>query len=528
MAFLTLLQDSIRKFWNQTALSDYKGDDFTYEDIAIIVRHYHKIFKENGIKRGDRISICGPNCARWGIAYLSAVTYGAVAVPILNDFMIDQVQNIVNHSESRLLFAAQNIRGKLDVEQIPLVKKVLHIEDIHALKDETMQPEEVVYQPEDGPDALATLNYTSGTTGFSKGVMLPYRCCYSNWQFHRRVYRRVMKPNAELLTVLPMAHMYGLTCSFVAPFIQGCHNTFLTRVPSPAIINQAFVELKPVLLISVPLVIEKYVKYKIEPDISSLKKLHYIHYPIVGPIFKYLVRRRAIKYFGGNMTEVLVGGSAINKSVEEFLKNINFPLAVGYGATETGPMITYENHKKIRKGSCGRAVVNMEVKIDSPKPHEVAGEILTRGKNVMLGYYKNPSATAEAIDEEGWYHTGDLGIIDKDGFVYIMGRKKNMILGTNGQNIYPEEIEDRLNNMDYVAESIIVQRDERLVALIYPNYEAAYANGLNDEQIMEQMHTNRKELNATLPNYSQIARVELMDQEFEKTAKRSIKRFLYK
>lgn len=528
MEFITLLQDSIRKHWTHTALSDYKGDDFTYAEIAVIIRHYHEMFRQKGIKRGDRISICGPNSARWGIAYLSAVTYGAVAVPILNDFMIEQVQNIVNHSESRLLFAGPNIRAKLDVQQIPQVLAVLPIEDICVLKDQSMQPDEVQYTPEDSPEALATLNYTSGTTGFSKGVMLPYRCCYSNWQFHRRVFRRVMKPQAEILTVLPMAHMYGLTCSFVAPFIQGCHNTFLTRMPSPAIINQAFMELKPVILISVPLVVEKYVKYKIEPDISSLKRLRYIHYPVVGRIFRFFTRRRAMRYFGGRMTEVLVGGSAINKSVEEFLKNINFPLAVGYGATETGPMITYENHKKIRNGSCGRAVMNMEVKIDSPEPRKTAGEILTRGKNVMLGYYKNPEATAEAIDPEGWYHTGDLGIMDKDGFVYIMGRKKNMILGTNGQNIYPEEIEDRLNNMDYVAESIIVQREERLVALIYPNYELAYANGLNDEQIMAQMHANRKELNATLPNYSQIARVELMDQEFEKTAKRSIKRFLYK
>ncbi|MBO6012947.1 MAG: AMP-binding protein, partial [Bacteroidales bacterium] len=388
MEFITLLQDSIRKHWAHTALSDYKGDDFTYAEIAVIIRHYHEMFRQKGIKRGDRISICGPNSARWGIAYLAAVTYGAVAVPILNDFMIEQVQNIVNHSESRLLFAGPNIRAKLDVQQIPQVLAVLPIEDICVLKDQSMQPDEVQYTPEDSPEALATLNYTSGTTGFSKGVMLPYRALWGNLNFCLKRLGNYVKPGASMLDILPMAHMYGLSIEFIFGFCNGCHLFFLNRLPSPTLIAKAFVEVKPKLVITVPLIIEKIIRKKVFPVIQTPRMRMLLSMPVISKKVKERICQQVYQAFGGEAYEVIVGGAALSKEVEHFLMSIGFPITVGYGATECAPLISYSDYHTFAAGSCGRAIDNMEVKILSSDPQNIPGEIVTRGVNVMLGYYK--------------------------------------------------------------------------------------------------------------------------------------------
>ena len=473
-------------------------------------------------------------------------TYGAVAVPILHEFKADNVHHIVNHSEARLLFVGDVVWEGLNEAAMPALEGIILMTDFTLLVCRSKQLEyarehlnemfgkkfprnfrrEHISYRRDNPEELAVINYTSGTTSFSKGVMLPYRVLWSNTQFAFEV----LKLNAgdRIVSMLPMAHMYGLAFEFLYEFSCGAHIYFLTRMPSPKIIFQAFAEVKPNIIIAVPLIIEKIIKKNVLPKLETFKMKVLLKVPIINDKIKATVREQMIKGFGGNFYEVIVGGAAFNQEVEKLLKSIDFPYTVGYGMTECGPIICYEDWQRFKPGSCGKAAPRMEVRIDSPDPQHVVGEILTRGDNVMLGYYKNPEATAQVLDTDGWLHTGDLGIIDEEGNVTIKGRSKNLLLGPSGQNIYPEEIEDQLNNLPYVAESIVIQQeDHKLMALIYPDFEVAYAQGLKDEEIEKVMEENRIALNQDLPAYSQIARIKIYPEEFEKTPKKSIKRFLY-
>lgn len=524
---ITTLQDTIRNHWNAFAFSDYKGDDFTYSDVANIIFSEHSRYEKLGIRRGDKIAIYGPNSSRWAIAYLSVMTYGAVPVPILNDFTAEQAQNIINHSESRIVYTIKNKGSELMRSAMPNILDVVRIEKLAVVPEITVSINDVTFQPESSSEDVAMINYTSGTTGFSKGVMIPYRALDSNLEFAEKAFGKVLKANSCILSLLPMAHMYGMLVEFLYQFVKGTHVYFLTRLPSPSILVRAFAEINPRLVIAVPLLIEKLVKQKIKPDLEASGLLRARRWPIVGIFFSKLAHRRAKKFFGNNLYEVMTGGAALNSYTEDFLKLIHFPIAVGYGATECAPMISFSDWKSLKSGSCGRAVPNMEIRIDSPDPQHTVGEILARGTNTMIGYNKNELATREVLDADGWYHTGDLGVMDRAGNLYIKGRKKNMLLGPSGQNIYPEGLENTLNNMQLVIESIIVQRDNKLVALIYPAYEEAYDQNLNDKQILAQMKRNIAELNKHSASYEQISDVELMDKEFEKTPKKSIKRYLY-
>lgn len=543
--FIAYIEKSIKKNWDLDALTDYKGATLQYKDVARKIEKLHIIFEESGIKKGDKIALCGRNSSHWGVAFLATLTYGAVAVPILHEFKADNVHNIVNHSEARLLFAGDIVWENLNEAAMPLLEGVILINDFTLLVSRSekltharehlnelfgqkypknFRTEHIAYY-KDQPEELAVINYTSGTTSYSKGVMLPYRSLWSNTKFAFEVLE--LKAGDKLVSMLPMAHMYGLAFEFIYEFSAGCHIYFLTRMPSPKIIFQAFAEVKPNLVIAVPLIIEKIIKKNVLPKLESPTMKLLLKVPIINDKIKATVKEQVINAFGGNFVEVIVGGAAFNHEVEQFLRMIEFPYTVGYGMTECGPIICYEGWSRFKEGSCGKAVPRMEVKILSPDPKTIVGEIVCRGMNVMLGYYKNEEATKQAIDEDGWLHTGDLGIIDSEGNITIKGRSKNMLLGASGQNIYPEEIEDKLNNMPYVAESIIVQQNEKLVGLVYPDFDDAFANGLTNSDIEKVMETNRMELNASLPAYSQIAKMKIYPEEFEKTPKKSIKRFLY-
>jgi len=547
------IQQSIVTHWTQPVLTDFKAESYTYADVAQHITKLHILFKETGIQRGDRIALCGTNSSRWGITFLAVVSYGAVVVPILPDFLSEQIHHIVNHSESRLLFLTDPILKRLEPEQMTTLIGILRIADYSVaysasgssqqgknLSDvvehldaswqeaypQGFTPEKVQFQPEDSPNDMMMINYTSGTTGFSKGVMLPYRSFDSNYEFAlKELGQRTL--GCSILSMLPMAHMYGLMFEFLFEFLNGCHTYFLTQMPTPQVVALALQTVKPRILVAVPLIIEKIVKKKIMKKVMASKAYKLMQWPIVGYFVKRMVRKQVLQAFGGNMYECIVGGAALNQEVESFLHSFDFPLTVGYGATECAPIITFADWRSFAPGSCGRAVVNMEVKIDSSNPQTTPGEILARGKNVMLGYYKNPEITAETIDADGWYHTGDLGIIDAKGNLFIKGRKKNMLLGPNGQNIYPEEIEDKLNSMLMVSESLVVQRDNRLEALIHPDYEEARELHLTDENISNIMQLNQKDLNEVLPAYEHIQAYHIQKEEFEKTPKRSIKRYLY-
>lgn len=545
-SFIAFVEESIKKHWNLDALTDYKGATLQYKDVARKIEKLHILLAESGIKPGDKVAVCGRNSSHWGVVFLAILTYGAVAVPILHEFKADNIHNIVNHSESRLLFVGDVVWESLNEAEMPLLEGIILMTDFTLLVCRSKQLEyarehlnelfgkkfprnfrrEHVSYRRDNPEELAVINYTSGTTSFSKGVMLPYRSLWANTQFAFDVL--TLKPGDRIVSMLPMAHMYGLAFEFLYEVACGCHVFFLTRMPSPKIIFQAFADVKPHIVIAVPLIIEKIIKKNVLPKLETLKMKVLLKVPIINDKIKATVREQMIQGFGGNFYEVIIGGAAFNQEVEKLLKSIDFPYTVGYGMTECGPIICYEDWKRFKPGSCGKAAPRMEVRIDSPDPQNIVGEILTRGDNVMLGYYKNPEATAQILDADGWLHTGDLGVMDEEGNVTIKGRSKNMLLGPSGQNIYPEEIEEKLNNLPFVAECIVIQQnDNKLVALIYPDFEDAYSQGMSDSDIEAAMEENRTTLNAELPAYSQISRIKIYPEEFEKTPKKSIKRFLY-
>ncbi|MDE5678538.1 AMP-binding protein [Phocaeicola sp.] len=545
-SFIAFLENSIKKHWDLDALTDYKGATLQYKDVARKIEKLHIIFEQSGIKPGDKIAVCGRNSSHWGVTFLATITYGAVIVPILHEFKADNIHNIVNHSEARLLLVGDMVWENLNENAMPLLEGVIlmndytllvsrspkldyardHLNELFGKKyPRNFRKEHVIYR-RDIPEELAVINYTSGTTSYSKGVMIPYRALWSNTQFAFDVLK--MNPGDKLVSMLPMAHMYGLAFEFLYEFCVGCHIYFLTRTPSPKIIFQAFSDVKPNLVVAVPLIIEKIIKKNVLPKLETPAMKILLKVPIINDKIKATVREQVINAFGGNFYEIIVGGAAFNQEIEQFLKSIDFPYTVGYGMTECAPIICYEDWKLFKTGSCGKAAPRMEVKILSPDPQNIVGEIVCKGPNVMLGYYKNPEATTEVIDQDGWLHTGDLGIIDAEGNVTIKGRSKNMLLGPSGQNIYPEEIEDKLNNMPFVSECIIIQQaDHRLAALVYPDFDDAFAHGMDNNAIAQVMEENRMTLNAELPAYSQIARVKIYPEEFEKTPKKSIKRFLY-
>ena len=545
-SFIALIEKSIKKNWDANALTDYKGVTYQFKDVARKIEKLHIIFEESGVKPGDKIAICGRNMSHWGVTLLATVTYGAVIVPILHEFKPDQVHNIVNHSEAKLLFVGDVVWEGLDESAMPGLEGVILVNDFSLLVSRTekltyarehlnelfgkkfpknFRKEHINYY-QDSPDELLVLNYTSGTTSFSKGVMIPARALWSNMMFAFDALH--MKAGDRLVSMLPMAHMYGLAFEFLYEFVAGCQVFFLTRMPSPKIILQAFAEVKPTLVIAVPLIIEKIIKKNVLPKLETPTMKFLMHVPLVSDKIKEKVREQLMNAFGGEFYEIVVGGAAFNQEIEAFMRSIDFPYTVGYGMTECAPLICYEDWKKFKAGSCGKAVGRMEVKVLSADPQNIPGEIICRGDNVMLGYYKNEEATQEVLDEDGWMHTGDLGVIDEEGNVTIKGRSKNMLLGPSGQNIYPEEIEDKLNNMPYVNESIVIQAlDGKLAALIYPDFELAFANGMSEKQVEEQMEANRVAVNAQIAAYEQIARVKIYHEEFEKTPKKSIKRFLY-
>ena len=546
-SFNACIEESIKTNWDLDALTDYKGATLQYQDVARKIEKLHILFENSDIHRGDKIALCGRNMSNWAVAFLATLTYGAVAVPILHEFTADQIHHIVNHSEARLLFVGDVVAKQIDPEKMPALEGIVNIPDYSLMISRSeklttarenlnryfgekfpkyFRKEFVSYYKEESPEELALINYTSGTTGFSKGVMIPYRAMWSNLDFASHVLDNELHPGDNTISILPMAHMYGMAFEFIKEFMSGCHIFYLTRIPSPAVVAQAFTDVKPIIIIAVPLVIEKIIRKKVFPKLTPAIRL-LMKTPIVGQKIKEKIRKQVYEAFGGRLYEIIVGGAALNQEVEQFLKDIHFPVTVGYGATECAPIITYADWKEHKGGSCGREVIHMEVKIDSKHPHREPGEILTRGLNVMLGYYKNEEATAQTIDKDGWYHTGDLGIMDKKGNVFIKGRSKNMLLGPSGQNIFPEEIEDALNSLPLVNESIVVQREGKLVALVHPDIETCTQQNMSSEDVENLMKQNLQQLNSNQPAYCKISHIEIHDEEFEKTPKKSIKRFLY-
>ena len=547
-SFNKYIEKSIIDNWNLDALTDYKGITLQYHDVARKIEKLHILFEHSGVKPGDKIGLCGRNSAHWAVAFFATLTYGAVAVPIQNEFKPEQIYNIVNHSESKLLFVGDYVAKEINPVEMPTLEGIINLPDYSLMLSRSdkltyarehlneifgrrfpraFRSEDVCYYT-DQAEELAIINYTSGTTGFSKGVMLPYRAIWGNLDFLLDVIGTRIKQGSSILSILPMAHMYGMAVEFIFPFVHGCHLFFLTRLPSPAIIAQAFADIHPAIVISVPLVVEKIIRKMVFPKIQNNKVRLLWNMPVINKKVKERICQMVMEAFGGNAYEVMTGGAALNQEIESFLKSIDFPLTSGYGATECAPLITYSDWRDFQPGSCGTPVSHMEVKILSPDPENIPGEIVARGTNVMLGYYKNEEATREALDSEGWYHTGDLATMSADGHVFIRGRIKNMLLGANGQNVYPEEIEDKLNSMAMVNESLIVQRGDKLVGLVFPDFDEAHAMGFNDSDIESVMEQNRKELNEQLPPFCHLSAIQLQNEEFAKTPKKSIKRYLYK
>ena len=543
--FIDYIEQSIIKNWDKDALTDYKGITLQYKDVARKISKFHIVLESAGIQPGDKIAVCGRNSAHWGVTFLATITYGAVIVPILHEFKADNIHNIVNHSEAKLLFVSDQAWENLNEDAMPLLEGIASLTDFTALVSrnekltyafehrnaiygqrypKNFRPEHICYR-KDRPEELAIINYTSGTTGYSKGVMLPYRSIWSNVAYCFEMLP--VKAGDHIVSMLPMGHVFGMVYDFLYGFSAGAHIYFLTRMPSPKIIAQSFAEIKPRVISCVPLIVEKIIKKDILPRVDSKIGKLLLKVPIVNDKIKSLARQAAMEIFGGNFDEIIIGGAPFNAEVEAFLKKIGFPYTIAYGMTECGPIICSSRWETLKLASCGKATTRMEVRIDSPDPKTHAGEIVCRGMNMMLGYYKNPEATAQIIDANGWLHTGDLGTIDDEGYVTVRGRSKNLLLTSSGQNIYPEEIESKLNNMPYVAESLIVLQHDKLVALIYPDFDDAFAHGLQQADIIKVMEANRVELNQQLPNYSQISKVKIHFEEFEKTAKKSIKRFMY-
>ena len=547
-SFNALIEKSIIDHWDMDALTDYKGATLQYHDVARKIEKLHIMFENSGVVKGDKIALCGRNSANWAVAFLATLTYGAIAVPILHEFMADQIHNIVNHSDAKLLFVGDVVATQVDATKMPGLEGIIYIPDYSLVVSRTdkltyarehlnemfgikypkyFRKNHVSYYKEENPEELAMINYTSGTTGFSKGVMIPYRALWGNADFAENVLGKKIKPGDSIISILPMAHMYGMAFEFIFEFIKGCHIFYLTRIPSPAIIAEAFGRIKPAVIIAVPLVIEKIIRKKVFPKIQNNRMRMLLHMPVISKKVKEKICEQVTNAFGGNFYEVIIGGAAFNQEVESFLHSVGFRYTVGYGATECAPIICYEDYKHFVPGSCGKAALHMMVRIDSPDPENVPGEILAKGPNVMLGYYKNEEATKQTIDENGWYHTGDLGTMDGDGNVFIKGRSKNMLLGANGQNIYPEEIEDKLNSLALVAESVVVQKGDKLIALVHPDYDEAQTLNLGNNELADIMEQNRQELNSMIPAYSKVSEIRIHEEEFEKTPKKSIKRFLY-
>ncbi len=543
--FLGLIEKSMRAHWELEALTDYKGLTYSYKDFARHIEEFHIILKSAGINKGDKVAIVGRNSSRWAITFFGTLTYGAVAVPILHDFTPDIIHNIINHSEAKALMISAANYASLDTGLIPNVELIMQLDDFTLLKanDEvhrtydnleklfaekfpSFSPEDVSYHIEDNED-LAVLNYTSGTTSLSKGVMIPFRSLWSNTKFAEDNLEFI-NPGDNILCMLPMAHMYGLAFEVLNSINKGCHIFFLTKLPSPAIIQQALKDIKPRLILAVPLIIEKMVKGNIFPIIEKPHMKLLLSLPIVKDIIRKKICERINTFFGGEFEEIVIGGAAINKDVENFLREIKFRYTVGYGMTECGPLISYSQWDVFKPGSVGKIVDRMQAKIANPNPNTKVGEILVKGMNTMLGYYKNEEATKAVMLDNGWMRTGDLGLLDKDNVLYIKGRCKTMILGPNGQNIYPEEIENKLNNKDFVVESLVISENEKLVALIYPDYEAIKKASSNANPNIEKiMQENIYSLNNEIPRYCKVSSFRIMEKEFEKTPKRSIKRYLY-
>ena len=548
VSFNSLIEKSIVDNWNRDALTDFKGATLQYHDVARKIEKLHIMFENCGVRQGDKIALCGRNSACWAVAFLATLTYGAVAVPILHEFTAEQIHNIVNHSEAKLLFVGDVVATVIDATKMPDLEGIIYIPDYSLVVSRTekltyarehlnemfgkkypkyFRKEHVHYRRETSGEELALINYTSGTTGFSKGVMIPYRAMWSNYDFAMQVLGKTVSAGASIISILPMAHMYGMAFEFMFEFLHGCHVYYLTRVPSPAIIAQAFSEVRPAIIIAVPLVIEKIIRKKVFPKIQNNRMRLLLSMPVLNRKVNQKICEQVKNAFGGQFYEIIIGGAAFNQEVEQFLKRIDFPYTVGYGATECAPIICYADCHEFVPGSCGKPVVHMEVRIDSDDPANVPGEILARGMNVMLGYYKNEEATRNTIDKDGWYHTGDLGTMDADGNVFIKGRSKNMLLSANGQNIYPEEIEDKLNSMALVSESIVIQQGDKLVGLVHPDYDEAKNMRFTNADIAAVMEQNRQELNAEMPAYSKLTAIKIQEEEFEKTPKKSIKRYLY-
>ena len=541
-----IFEENLKANWNLLALSDYKGDSLHYKDLARRIEKLHIVFEECGLQKGDKVAICSRNQANWAVVYLSTITYGAIIVPILHEFKAGNIHHIVNHSESRILFVGDQMWEGLSGAEMPDLEAVILVNDfniVYAKDPRVMEvrehlnerfgqkypkrfTQEHICYHHDHPDDLAMINYTSGTTGFSKGVMISYRNLISNVLFAQEVIPDV-GPGSNVVSMLPMAHMYGMMFEFLFEMTVGAHVHFLTRMPTPKIIMDAFAEIKPKVVISVPLIIEKIYKNKLQPLLNKISIRVLLRLPVIEQKLRQRMQQELIKVFGGNFVEVIIGGAAFNREAELFFKKIGFPYTVGYGMTECAPIISYASWKENKVYSCGKAAPRMELMIDSVDPQSVPGEILTRGDNVMLGYYKNPEATAAALTPDGWLRTGDMGLIDKDGFLYIKGRSKNMILGPSGQNIYPEEMEGVLNNMPYIVESLVIEQGGKLVALVYPDMESATRDGLSESRLQAAMEENLRLLNEEQPNYAKITKVKIFPEEFEKTPKKSIKRYLY-
>lgn len=548
-SFNSYIEKSIIKNWEQDAFTDFNGATLQYHDVARKIEKLHIMFDNSGVAKGDKIALCGRNSSHWAVTFLAILTYGAVAVPIQHEFTADQIHNIVNHSEAKLLFVGDIVATIIDKKQMPSLEGIIFLPDFSLIEARTerlsyarehlnamfgskfpkyFRKEHVSYYKNSNEDELAMINYTSGTTGFSKGVMLPYRALWGNLDYILELLGDKVKSGSNIVSMLPMAHMYGLAVEFLFSFLNGCHLYYLNRLPSPSLIAEAMARVKPALVVAVPLVVEKIIRKNVLSDIQTNRMRLLLNMPVISKKVKQRINERVRNLFGGNIYEVIVGGAPINQNIEAFLDNIGFPLTIAYGTTETAPLITFADYKNYRIGSCGPVVKHMETKILSNDPEHIPGELLARGKNVMLGYYKNEEATKEVIDKERWFHTGDLATMDKGGRIYIKGRIKNLLLGSNGQNIYPEEIEDKLNSMPLVNESIIIQKDDHLIALVHPDTEESEALDFNDEDILNVMEENRQALNKELPHFCKISTIRLHKEEFQKTAKKSIKRYLYK
>ena len=548
-SFNFLIEQSIIKNWDQDALTDYKGATLQFHDVARKIEKLHIVFENSGLMPGDKVALCGRNSSHWAVAFLAVLTYGAVAVPIQHEFTPEQIYNIVNHSDSKLLFVGDVVATTIDADQMPSLEGVVYLPDFSLVVSRSekltyarehlnemfgqkypkyFRKEHVDYYKEQSPDELALINYTSGTTGFSKGVMLPYRALWGNLDYVLDVLGPHVKSGSNIVSILPMAHMYGMMVEFIFGFVNGNHLFYLTRLPSPSLIAEAFAQVKPSLIVAVPMIVEKIVRKMVMPVVQSNRVRLLLNMPVVNKRVKANIRDMVADVFGGNAYEVITGGAALNQEIEAFLRDIDFPITVGYGTTETAPLITFSDHKDFMPGSCGLPVKHMEVRIGSDDPQNIPGEVMARGMNTMLGYYKNEEATRAVLDADGWYHTGDLGTMSADGHVFIRGRIKNMLLGSNGQNVYPEEIEDKLNSMAYVNESLIVQKGDKLIGLVHPDYDEAKAMDFSEDDLVSIMEQNRLKLNEQLPPFCKISEIRLHEDEFVKTPKKSIKRYLYK